>query len=139
MATDYLQSDRKPVAGKTTWNGDRGKTGQGDGVRGAHPINVVFHFDAVDLSDPIRLDGKWRDLRHWKDQEFVLFHEFPRAMIKLRALCFSMRDVRSGQFQSLLDVPDDGVFHQRAMKIEIIASGMSEQPCSQRLKNLVGL
>src|SRR5215813_3489376 len=106
MTTDDLQPDRKPVIRKTARDRDRGKAGQRDGVTGSHPINVAFHHDAIDLSDPIRLDRKRRDLRHGQDQEFVSPHELPHAVIKLRALRLGARDVHPAQPQSLFDIPD---------------------------------
>src|SRR5262249_20776635 len=124
--TDNLQSDRESIVRKTTRDGDRGQAGQCYGVTGSHPINITFHLDAIDLPDPGLFDRKRRYLRHGQDQEFILLHKRAHAMIKLGTVRLGAGNVCSAQLESLFDIPDDGVLHQRAMLFEIIAFGLRE-------------
>src|SRR3954468_13457265 len=64
MRPDNLKANRQSLSGESARYGDRRRPCQGDGVTGAHPIDISRHRLSIDLSDPFGLNRKRGDLRN---------------------------------------------------------------------------
>ena len=137
MTSNDLQPYRKPIVSEAARHGDSRKTSNRDCITGRHPVYVGFHPGPIYLPDPINLDRKRRYLRHRQYQELIVFHEVLHSPIQLLLFCLGTFQIESGQFEALLDVPDNRIFNQIPMSLEILRSGLCVCPRAENVEDLI--
>src|SRR3569833_3807846 len=104
MASDNLDANRKTLLRKAARNRDCRMRGGGYVIACPHPVNVAFHFYAVDFKRVLLLDRKRRHLVDRKDKKLIGLHEAVHMLEQRGAQFQRAGDLRGSQLPPSLDI-----------------------------------